>query len=298
MKYRFHWTAPIVFSPVDPSALYAAANVLFKSTDGGQSWQAISPDLTRDDKVKEGYSGGPLTGDNSSADYYCTIFTVAPSRLEKDTIWTGSDDGLVHVTRDGGRNWKNVTPKQMAEWTRVMLIEASPHAAGTAYVAASRYQSDDFKPIIYRTTDYGATWTVVGHGIPESTFVRAVRADPVRQGLLYAGTENGVYVSFDDGAEWQPLQSNLPIVPITDLAVHGSDLVAATQGRSFWILDDLSTLRQLNAQVPTATAHLFQPRETIRMRAGGGGGGGVRPRPGRIHPRASSFGASTSGQAG
>jgi photosystem II stability/assembly factor-like uncharacterized protein len=274
VKYRFHWTAPIVFSPVDPSALYAAANVLFKSTDGGQSWQAISPDLTRDDKVKEGYSGGPLTGDNSSADYYCTIFTVAPSRLEKDTIWTGSDDGLVHVTRDGGRNWKNVTPKQMAEWTRVMLIEASPHAAGTAYVAASRYQSDDFKPYIYRTTDYGATWTVVGHGIPESTFVRAVRADPVRQGLLFAGTENGVYVSFDDGAEWQPLQSNLPIVPITDLAVHGSDLVAATQGRSFWILDDLSTLRQLNAQVPTATAHLFQPRETIRMRTGGGGGGG------------------------
>jgi photosystem II stability/assembly factor-like uncharacterized protein len=274
VKYRFQWTAPIVISPADPAALYAAANVLFKSTDGGQSWQTISPDLTRNDKTKEGYNGGPLTGDNSSADYYCTIFTVAPSRIEKDTIWTGSDDGLVHVTRDGGKNWNNVTPKQMADWTRVNIIEASPHAAGTAYVAATRYQSDDFKPYIYRTTDYGATWTVLGRGIPDTAFVRVVREDPARRGLLYAGTETGVYVSFDDGAQWRPLQLNLPIVPITDLAVQGSDLVAATQGRSFWILDDLSVLRQLNAQVPTATAQLFQPRETIRMRAAGGGGGG------------------------
>ena len=226
-----------------------AANVLFKSTDQGQSWQAISPDLTRNDKTKQGHNGGPLTGDNSSADYYCTIFTVAPSRLEKDTIWTGSDDGLVHVTRDGGKNWKNVTPKQMAEWTRVNIIEASPHAAGTAYVAATRYQSDDFKPYIYRTTDYGATWTVLGRGIPDTSFVRVVREDPARKGLLYAGTETGVYVSFDDGATWQPLQLNLPVVPITDLAVQGSDLVASTQGRAFWILDDLSVIRQMNAQV-------------------------------------------------
>jgi photosystem II stability/assembly factor-like uncharacterized protein len=284
VKYRFQWTAPIVISPVDPSALYAAANVLFKSTDQGQSWQAISPDLTRNDKTKQGHNGGPLTGDNSSADYYCTIFTVAPSRLEKDTIWTGSDDGLVHVTRDGGKSWKNVTPKQMAEWTRVNIIEASPNAAGTAYVAATRYQSDDFKPYIYRTTDYGATWTVLGRGIPDRAFVRVVREDPARKGLLYAGTETGVHVSFDDGAAWQPLQLNLPVVPITDLAVQGSDLVASTQGRSFWILDDLSVIRQLNAQLPGAAVHLFQPRETYRVRTGGGGGGGAASAAGQNPP--------------
>ena len=275
VKYRFQWTAPIVISPVDPSALYTAANVLFKSVDQGQSWQVISPDLTRNDKTKQGHNGGPLTGDNSSADYYCTIFTVAPSRIEKDTIWTGSDDGLVHVTRDGGQTWKNVTPKPMAEWTRVNIIEASPHAAGTAYVAATRYQSDDFKPYIYKTTDYGATWTVLGRGIPDTTFARVVREDPARQGLLYAGTETGVYVSFDDGALFQPLQLNLPIVPVTDLAVQGSDLVASTQGRAFWILDDLSAIRQLNPQVATSTAYLFQPRDTIQMRTVGGGGGGA-----------------------
>ncbi len=273
VKYRFQWTFPIVVSHVDPTALYAAANVLFKSTDQGHSWQPISPDLTRNDKTKQGHNGGPLTGDNSSADYYCTIYTVAPSRLEKDTIWTGSDDGLVHVTRDGGTTWKNVTPKPMAEWTRVNIIEASPHAAGTAYVAAMRYQSDDFKPYIYKTTDYGATWTTLGRGIADTAFVRVVREDPARKGLLYAGTETGMYVSFDDGEAWQPLQLNLPVVPITDLAVQGSDLVAATQGRSFWVLDDLSAIRQLNQTVAESTAHLFEPRVTYRMRIAGGGGG-------------------------
>jgi photosystem II stability/assembly factor-like uncharacterized protein len=275
LKYRFQWTAPIVFSPADPAALYAAANILFKSTDQGQSWQPISPDLTRNDKSKQGYDGGPLTGDNSSADFYCTIFTVAPSRLDKDTIWTGSDDGLVHVTRDGGKTWKNVTPKQMAEWTRVNIIEASPHAAGTAYVAATRYQSDDFKPYIYKTIDYGASWSLLVRGIPETTFVRVVREDPARKGLLYAGTESGMFVSFDDGGAWQPLQLNLPIVPITDLAVHDADLVASTQGRAFWILDDLGPVRQLNDQVAASAVHLFQPHETYRMRTGGGGGGGL-----------------------
>ncbi|MCA1583980.1 MAG: glycosyl hydrolase [Acidobacteria bacterium] len=273
VKYRFQWTFPIVISPVDPSAVYAAANVLFKSVDQGQSWQAISPDLTRNDKTKQGHNGGPLTGDNSSADYYCTIFTVAPSRQEKDTIWTGSDDGLVHVTRDAGKTWKNVTPKQMLEWTRVNIIEASPHAPGTAYVAATRYQSDDFKPYIYKTTDYGTSWTVLARGIPDTAFVRVVREDPVRQGLLYAGTETGVYVSFDAGARWQPLQLNLPFVPITDLAVQGSDLIASTQGRSFWVLDDLSSLRQMNERVATAAVHLFEPRDTYRVRTGGFGGG-------------------------
>jgi photosystem II stability/assembly factor-like uncharacterized protein len=278
VKYRFQWTFPIVISPVDPGAVYAAANVLFKSTDQGQSWQAISPDLTRNDKAKQGHNGGPLTGDNSSADYYCTIFTVAPSRREKDTIWTGSDDGLIHITRDGGRTWKNVTPKQMPEWTRVNIIEASPHAPGTAYAAATRYQSDDFTPYVYKTTDFGTTWSVLGRGIADTAFVRVVREDPVRRDLLYAGTETGVYVSFDGGQMWQPLQLNLPIVPITDLAVQGSDLVAATQGRSFWVLDDLSTIRQLDASVASSAVHLFKPRETYRMRIGGfGGGGGGAP---------------------
>jgi photosystem II stability/assembly factor-like uncharacterized protein len=272
LKYRFQWTAPIVISPLEPGAVYAAGNVLFKSIDQGQSWQVISPDLTRNDKTKQGFNGGPLTGDNSSADFYCTIYTVAPSRLEKDTIWTGSDDGLVHVTRDGGKNWKNVTPKQMPEWTRVNIIEASPHAAGTAYVSAMRYQSDDFKPYIYKTSDYGANWSVLGHGIPDTSFVRVVREDPARKGLLYAGTETGMYVSFNDGADWQTLQLNLPVVPISDLAVQGSDLVASTQGRAFWILDDLSPVRQLNDQVAAAPVHLFQPRETYRMRVGGFGG--------------------------
>jgi photosystem II stability/assembly factor-like uncharacterized protein len=276
VRYRFQWTFPIVISPLDPGALYAAANVLFKSTDQGQSWQPISPDLTRNDKSKQGHNGGPLTGDNSSADYYCTIFTVAPSRQEKDTIWAGSDDGLIHITRDGGKTWKNVTPKQMLEWTRVNTIEASPHAPGTAYAAATRYQSDDFKPYIYKTNDFGASWTLLGRGIADTAFVRVVREDPLRKGLLYAGTESGVYVSFDGGERWQPLQLNFPIVPITDLAVQGSDLVAATQGRSFWVLDDLSTLRQLDTSVATSSVQLFKPRETYRMRTGGfsGGGGG------------------------
>jgi hypothetical protein len=290
LKYRFQWTAPIVTSPLDPGAVYAAGNVLFKSIDRGQSWQVISPDLTRNDKSKQGYNGGPLTGDNSSADFYCTIFTVAPSRKEKDTIWTGSDDGLVHVTRDGAKSWKNVTPPRMAEWTRVNIIEASPHGAGTAYVAATRYQSDDFKPYIYKTADYGATWTVLSRGIPDTAFVRVVREDPARKGLLYAGTETGVYVSFDDGAMWQLLQLNLPAVPITDLAIHDSDLVASTQGRAFWILDDLSTLRQITPEVATSAAHLFKPRDTVRFRSGGGGGGGAaaavgqNPRPGVVIP--------------
>jgi photosystem II stability/assembly factor-like uncharacterized protein len=275
VKYRFQWTAPIVISPLDPDTVYAAANVLFRSTDRGQSWKEISPDLTRNDKSKLGYNGGPLTGDNSSADYYCTIFTVAPSRKAKDTIWTGSDDGLIHITRDGGQSWKNVTPRQMPEWTRVNLIEASPHEAGAAYVAATRYQSDDFKPYIYKTADYGATWTLLGAGIPDTAFVRVVREDPARKGLLYAGTETGVFVSFDDGHAWQPLQLNLPVVPITDLTVHDSDLVASTQGRSFWVLDDLSPLRQLTPAVEASEAYLFKPRDTVRMRSGGAGGAGA-----------------------
>jgi photosystem II stability/assembly factor-like uncharacterized protein len=274
-KYRFQWNFPIVFSPNDPQTLYAAANVLFKTTNEGQSWEAISPDLTRNDKSKQGPSGGLITKDNTSVEYYGTIFTVAESPLEPGVIWTGSDDGLVHVTRDGGKTWSNVSPKGMPEWTMINAIDASPHQKGGAYVATTRYKSDDFKPYLYKTSDYGATWTRIDSGIDPLHFTRVVRADPQRPGLLYAGTERGMVVSFDDGARWQPLQLNLPIVPITDLTVKEGDLVAATQGRGFWVLDDLSPLRELAARQGNlgTTAHLYPPRPTYRVFEDGGFGG-------------------------
>ncbi len=252
LHYRFQWNFPILFSPHDPKALYAAGNVLFKSTDQGQSWQAISPDLTRNDKSKQGPSGGPITKDNTSVEYYGTIFAVSESPLEPGVLWAGSDDGLVHVSRDGGATWKNVTPKGMPEWIQVNGIDASPHDKGAAYVAATMYKSDDFRPYLYKTNDYGATWSRIDGGIDPLHFTRAVRADPARRGLLYAGTERGAYVSFDDGARWQPLQLNLPIVPITDLTVKEDDLVASTQGRGFWVLDGLSPLRTLAADAGSA----------------------------------------------
>ena len=277
LKYRFQWNFPIVFSPHDANTLYAAANVLFKSTNEGQSWQAISSDLTRNDKSKQGPSGGPITKDNTSVEYYCTIFAVMESPIEKGTIWVGSDDGLVHVTRDGGKNWQNVTPPGIPEWIQINSIDASPNNAGTAYVAATRYKLDDFKPYLYKTTDYGKSWKKITNGIPDQAFTRVIREDPNRRGLLYAGTETGLYVSFDDGENWQSLQFNLPAVPITDLAVHKRerDLVAATQGRSFWILDDLSVLHQA-ADAAKADSYLFKPEDAYRMAGGGGGGGGGR----------------------
>jgi photosystem II stability/assembly factor-like uncharacterized protein len=281
-KYRFQWNFPILFSPNDPQTLYAAANVLFKSTNEGQSWEAISPDLTRNDKSKQGPSGGPITKDNTSVEYYGVIFAVAESPLEPGVIWAGSDDGLIHVTRDGGKTWSNVSPKGMPEVIMINAIDASPHQKGGAYVAATRYKSDDFKPYLYKTSDYGATWTRIDGGIDPQHFTRVVRADPQRPGLLYAGTERGMAVSFDDGARWQSLQLNLPVVPITDLTVKESDLVAATQGRGFWVLDDLSPLRELAARQGTAAAavHLFPPRPTYRVFEGGGFGdddGGANP---------------------
>jgi photosystem II stability/assembly factor-like uncharacterized protein len=270
LKYRFQWTFPIVISPHDPNVLYAAGNVLFKSTNEGQSWEPISPDLTRNDKSKQGPSGGPITKDNTSIEYYDTIFTVAESPHRQGEIWVGTDDGLVHLTKDGGKTWQNITPKQMPEWSLVSLVEVSPHVEGTAYLAVNRYKLDDFKPYIYKTNDYGKSWKLITKGIPEGAFVRAVREDPERRGLLYAGTETGVYVSFDDGANWQSLQLNLPVVPITDLVVKENDLVVATQGRSFWILDDLTPLHQLNDKVAASDVYLFKPRTTYRMRGGGG----------------------------
>ncbi|HEX8476013.1 MAG TPA: hypothetical protein VF666_18585 [Pyrinomonadaceae bacterium] len=283
MRSRFQWNFPILFSPHDTSpsgTLYAAGDRLFRSVNEGQSWEAISPDLTRNDKSKQGSSGGPITKDNTSVEYYDTIFTVTESPVARGTIWTGADDGLVHVTRDGGKTWANVTPKNMPEWIQINSIEASPHDAATAYVAATMYKWDDFRPYLYKTTDYGKTWTKIVEGIGAGAFTRVVREDPNRRGLLYAGTETGMYVSFDDGARWQSLQLNLPVVPITDLAVHRreKDLVVATQGRSFWILDDLAVLHQLadapssvnNSNVANMETRLFKPEETYRTDGFGG----------------------------
>jgi photosystem II stability/assembly factor-like uncharacterized protein len=271
LKYRFQWNFPLLFSPHDPKKLYAAANVLFQSSDEGQSWQAISPDLTRNDKSKLGPSGGPITKDNTSVEYYGTIFTVAESPLEAGVLWTGSDDGFVHISRDGGKTWKNVTPKGMPEWIMVNAIDASPHDKGGAYLAATLYKSDDFRPYLYKTTDYGATWARIDTGIDPTHFTRVVRADPARRGLLYAGTERGMYVSFDDGARWQPLQLNLPIVPITDLTVKEDNLVAATQGRAFWVLDDLTPLRAAASGTAIAgtKAYLYPPAPSYRLWSAG-----------------------------
>ena len=273
LKYRWQWTFPIVHSPQNPNVLYAAANVLFKSTDDGQSWTPISGDLTRNDKTKQGPSGGPITKDNTSVEYYDVIFAVAPSPHDSNTIWAGTDDGLVHITRDGGKTWTNVTPKELPEWALISIVEASTHDPATAYVAATRYKLDDFRPFIYKTTDYGRTWRRITAGIPENHFIRVVREDPVRRGLLYAGGEFGVYVSFDDGAAWQSLRQNLPVVPIHDLVVKDNDLIVATHGRSFWILDDVTPLHQLTPEVLRAERHLFKPRDVWRVRGGPGAQG-------------------------
>jgi photosystem II stability/assembly factor-like uncharacterized protein len=248
MKYRFQWNFPILFSLHDPGVLYTAGNLLFKSTNEGQSWEAISPDLTRNDPSKLGPSGGPITKDNTGVEYYCTIFTVAESPLARGMIWAGTDDGLVWVTEDGGKNWRNVTPPAslMPEWIQINSIEASPHDPKKAYFAATMYKHGDLRPYLYRTTDGGRSWTRITSGIAEDAFTRVVREDPNVAGLLYAGTETGMYVSFNDGGSWESLQLNLPVVPITDLVLHKEmkDLVVATQGRSFWVLDDLPVLHE------------------------------------------------------
>lgn len=276
LKYRFQWNFPILFSPHDPNTLYSGANVLFKTSNEGQTWEVISPDLTRDDKTKEGPSGGPITKDNTSVEYYGTIFAVIESPVQKGVIWTGSDDGLVYLTKDGGKNWENVTPPKslMPEWIQINSIEASPNDAATAYVAATMYKWDDFKPYLYKTNDYGKRWKKITNGISANAFTRVIREDPNKRGLLFAGTETGLYMSFDDGVEWQPMQFNLPLVPITDLAVHKRerDLVASTQGRSFWIFDDLPVLHELKDAGGLKAAgetKLLRPEDTYRMDGGG-----------------------------
>jgi photosystem II stability/assembly factor-like uncharacterized protein len=266
IKYRFQWTYPILISPHDPTVLYTCGNHVFRSRDEGTSWEPISPDLTRNDVTKLGPSGGPLTKDTTGAEHYCTIFAFTESPHERGVFWAGSDDGLIHLSRDGGATWTNVTPPDLPEWTTICSIEVSPHDPATAYVAATRYKLDDFRPFLYKTADYGKTWTAITNGLVDGDITRVIREDPVRRGLLYAGTENGVRVSFDDGAIWQSLQLNLPAVPVHDLAIKDDDLVAATHGRSFWILDDLGPLREFTDAVANAEAHLFAPRPTVRMR--------------------------------
>ena len=265
MKYRLAWTEPIVVSPHDPDVIYTAAEVVFKSTDHGMSWTAISPDLTRNDKSKQESSGGPLSKDNTTVEYYDTVFTIAESPVQKGLIWAGTDDGLIQITRDGGKSWSNVTPRGLPEWSLVSLIEASPHEAGTAYAAVDGHKLDDLKPYIYKTGDYGKSWKKIIDGIPDGAYVHAVREDPRQKGLLYAGTETGVYVSFDDGGHWQSLRLNLPTTPIHDLVVKNDDLVAATHGRSFWILDDITPLRQLGGQAGNEDAILYKPAAAYRV---------------------------------
>ncbi len=268
LEHRFQWTAPVMISIHDPNTLYHAGERLFKTTDGGVHWQAISPDLTRNDKSKQQPSGGDITLDDTGTEYYDTIFALAESPITKGLLWVGTDDGLIQITRDEGKNWSNVTPKDLPEWSRISLVEASPHDPGTAYFAADRHQNDDLRPYIYKTSDYGKTWTKLTNGIPDNIFVRAVREDPKKRGLLYAGTENGVYVSSNDGMDWRPLKLNLPTTPVHDLVVKDNDLVVATHGRAFWILDDISPLRQFGDDVAKKDIHLYTPGPAYRMQAG------------------------------
>jgi photosystem II stability/assembly factor-like uncharacterized protein len=270
-KERFQWTYPIVFSPHDVNVMYATSQHVWRTRDEGMTWEKISPDLTRNDKAKQIPSGGPITKDNTGVEVYNDIFTFAESPVEKGILWAGSDCGLIHVSRDDGKTWQNVTPKDLPE-AMISLIEPSQFDKGTAYAAVNRYKFDDVKPYIFKTSDYGKTWTRVTMGIPDGAFVRAVREDPNKNGLLYAGTEMGVYVSFNDGAAWQPLQLNLPLTPIHDLAVHKreKDLVVATHGRAFWVLDDLSPLHNIadGAVKSEKTDFVFTPRHAYRVDGG------------------------------
>lgn len=275
-ELRFQWTFPIVFSPHDPDLLYTCSQYLLKSTNGGETWKKISPDLTRNHPSTLGPSGGSITHDNTSVEYYATIFTISESPLTPGLIWAGSDDGLVHITMDGGASWNNITPSGMPEWGLCSMIEASPHHEGTAWLAVDNHENDDFTPHIFFTHDYGQSWTESTDGISSTTFVRVVREDPKRKGLLYAGTEMGVFVSFNGGQMWQSLQLNLPLAPIHDLVVKEDDIIVATHGRSFWVLDDVTPLHELADSPGLDSPFLFQPRDAYRVNWGGGGRGGFR----------------------
>ena len=265
MKYRFQWNFPIMFSPHNPDKLYAASNHLHVSYNEGQSWEIISPDLTRNDPEKLVSSGGPITKDNTGVEYYCTIFAMAESPQEEGVIWTGSDDGLIHISRDGGASWVNVTPESMPEWIMVNSIDVDPFEKGGAYITATSYKSGDYQPYLYRTKDYGNSWQKITNGIAQDHFTRVLRADPGKKGLLYAGTESGIYISFDDGQSWKPFQLNLPVVPITDLVIKNNNLIASTQGRGFWLIDDITPLHQLDQVNESSEFHLFRPIPAYRM---------------------------------
>jgi photosystem II stability/assembly factor-like uncharacterized protein len=267
MKYRFQWNFPMFFSKHNPKKLYTFSNHVHVSENEGHRWKVISPDLTRNDSTKLKSSGGPITQDNTSVEYYCTIFAAAESPLKEGLLWVGSDDGLVHLSKDAGETWENVTPKGMPDWMMINSIEPSNYDEGTCYIAGTKYKTGDFTPYLYKTKDYGKTWKKTTNGIPSEHFTRVLREDPEKEGFLYTGTETGLYYSHNEGSYWQPLQLNLPIVPITDLAVKNNNLVVATQGRSLWILDDLSILHQAS-EIKGEENVLFKPKDTYRMRGG------------------------------
>ncbi len=267
MKYRFQWTFPIMFSPHAPHPLYVASNHIHRSDDLGGSFRVISPDLTRNDPNKLKPSGGPLTRDNTGAEVYCTVYALAEAPLRQGVLWAGSDDGLVHISQDDGATWRDITPPDLPEWAMISIIEASPHHEATAFIAATRYRLDDTTPYLFRTDDFGATWTRITGGIPADEFTRVIRQDPVQPGLLFAGTETGLYVSLDEGESWDRMSGGLPVVPVYDLAIKGDELVVATHGRSFWILDDLNPLRELiRDSGDSRGVRLFPPRARVRAR--------------------------------
>lgn len=270
MKYRFNWNYPILFSPNNPKKLYAGSNYLHMTTNEGQSWEVISPDLTRNDPETIKSSGGDITQDNTGVEYYANLFAIAESAQEPGVIWAGSDDGLLHITRDGGKTWKDVTPPGPKQ-NMMNCIDVNPFVKGGAYVAATYYKFGDYTPYLYKTTDYGNTWTVITNGIDKNHYTRAIRADPKRQGLLYSGTEWGMYISFDDGKNWQPFQLNLPMVSIADLHIRDNMLIAATHGRSFWMIDDLTPLQELSDEIAKRDAYLYKSKPSYRMAQEGGG---------------------------
>ena len=270
MKYRFQWNFPIHFSKHDPKKLYTFSNHVHVSEDEGQSWEIISPDLTRNDPKKLKSSGGPITQDNTGVEYYCTIFAANESSIKEGLMWVGSDDGLIHLTKDGGNNWENVTPSNMPKWLMINSIEPSPFDPAVCYVAGTLYKTGDFKPYLYKTSDYGKTWSLITNGIKSEHFTRVLRADPEKKEILYAGTESGMYISFDDGNSWNSFQLNLPIVPITDLTIKENSLIVATQGRSIWALDDLTVLHQIDQNTVNKEINLFKPKTSYRTRGRGG----------------------------
>ena len=283
-KYRFNWNSPVMGSPHDGTVIYHGANVLFRSNDRGFSWTIISPDLTKNDKSRQGLGGFPITNEGAGGEVYGTIFAVSESPVQRGVIWVGTDDGNVQVSRDDGQSWTNVTPKNGPNDAIINAIDPSPYDAGTAYVALMRYKWNDDQPYLFKTTDFGQTWTKITNGIPAVEATRVVRTDNVQRGLLFAGTERGAYVSFDDGGNWQSLQRNLPHVPVTDIKVHHDDIAISTEGRAFWIMDDITPLRQMTQAQVANGPYLFKPRTALRIEwaSGSGNGAGRNPTPGGV----------------